>query len=122
MSMIRILDYATKIGGALALILGLAFWNGALYSLVHVHAAIGIIVVLSLWALAILAFTKNMTPGLVLTATVWGLATIGIGIGQTHILMGDLHWLVQILHLALGLGAIALSAILARKAVGRTTP
>jgi hypothetical protein len=39
---------------------------------------------------------------------------LGLGFAQTNVLVGDLHFLVQIAHLLMGLGSIALAAILAR--------
>lgn len=106
-------DYLVRIAGVIALALGLALWGGRLYGLVNLHIALGLAVVLGLWALAILALRRGTARGLSALALAWGLATLALGPSQTGLLMGDLHWLVQVAHLLLGLGAIALAAILA---------
>lgn len=113
--MVRILDYGVKFGGALALLLGLALWSGTFYSLVPLHAGLGLIVVLSLWGLALAAFRRRVSVGLAAGAALWGVVTVGVGFGQTQMLVGASHWLVQVLHLLIGLGAIAIGAVLARK-------
>jgi hypothetical protein len=41
-------------------------------------------------------------------AFVWGLVVVILGLTQTEILPGNLHWLIEVLHLVLGLGAIGL--------------
>ena len=114
MTATKALDYLARIAGVLALILGLALWSGRLYALVDLHMALGVAVVLGLWGLAVLALRRGVSPGLAVGAAIWGLATLALGLGQTRILLGDLRWIVQVVHLLLGLGAIAVAAALAR--------
>lgn len=116
MPLIKLLDYIAKIGGAVALILGLAIWNGVLTGLSPLHIGLGIAIVLSLWVLAVLAWRRGAGLGLVAAAIVWGIATLALGFGQTQLLVGTLHWIVQVAHLALGLGAIAFGTVLSRTA------
>jgi hypothetical protein len=70
MSLIKMLDYVAKIGGAAALILGVSFWHGTLLSLVPLHIGLGILIVLSLWALATLAMRRGAGTGLVVMAAI----------------------------------------------------
>ena len=116
MTATKAFDYLVRIAGVLALVLGLALWTGRLYGLVGVHKALGAAVVLGLWGLAVLALRRRgrSGAGLAVLALVWGAATLALGGAQTGLLVGDLHWVVKVLHLALGLGAIALAAVLAR--------
>ena len=69
--------------------------------------------VLGLWVLAFLALRRGTTRGVAILALPWGAATLALGPTQTGLLVGELHWLVQVVHLLLGLGAIALAAALA---------
>ena len=115
MALVTILDWFVKLGGAAALLLGLAFWGGALSGLVNMHIAPGVGLVLSLSTLAVLAMRKGARSGLVAGAFVWGLVIIGLGFGQTRILVGEFHWIVQLAHLLVGLGAIVLGSMLVRK-------
>ena len=107
-------DYTVRVAGILALLLGLALWGGRLYGLINLHMALGVVVVLGLWGLAVLSLRRRGSSRLAIGAAVWGLTTLALGPSQTGLLVGDLHWLVQVAHLLLGLGAIALGAVLAK--------
>jgi hypothetical protein len=114
MTATKAFDYLVRIAGVLALLLGLALWGGRLYDLINLHMVLGVAVVIGLWGLAALVLRRGGSPGLALGAAALGLATLALGPTQTRLLPGDLHWLVQVAHLLLGLGAIALGAVLAR--------
>lgn len=114
MTTTKAFDYTVRVAGVLALLLGLALWSGRLYGLLNLHMALGVAVVLGLWALSALALRRGGSPGLAIAAGLWGLATLVLGPSQTRLLQGDLHWVVQVAHLLLGLGAIALGAVLAK--------
>ncbi len=120
MTAAQILNHIIRIAGAAALVLGLAFWTGRLYGLLDVHMALGAAVVLALWALAILALRRHVARSLAVGAILWGALTLALGPAQTGLLTGDLHWIVRLAHLLLGLGAIALGALLARSLRART--
>ena len=120
MTATRAFDHLVRIAGVLALLLGLALWAGRLHGLINLHMALGVAVVIGLWGLAALALRRGGSPGLALGAAIWGVATLALGPTQTRLLQGDLQWLVQFAHLLLGLGAIALAAVLARSL--RSTP
>jgi hypothetical protein len=115
MTFSKVLDYIIRICGLAALLLGLLFWSGRFYEFVNVHMTLGVVVVISLWVLALLSFRKrSASTGLIAAATAWGLVTLLLGMGQTHILVGDYHALVQIAHLLMGLGAIGFGAVLSK--------
>jgi thiamine transporter ThiT len=114
MNAVKYLDYLIRVAGSAALILGLAFWAGKLTGLVTLHEALGAGVVLGVWALAIFAFRKGVFVGLVAGVALWGVLTVVVGISQTQLLVGEFHWVVQVIHLLGGLGAIAMGAVLAR--------
>ena len=95
-----------RIAGLIQVVLGLLFWTGRALNLLSVHIAVGLILVLALWTLAGLAARAGVNLGLVLTAVLWGLLVVLFGLTQTQILTGGSHWLIQILHLAIGLSAI----------------
>jgi hypothetical protein len=104
------------IAGLLQLVLGMAFWAGALKGLVPVHMAIGTILVVSLWVLAYFAAKAGVGRGLVVLAVVWGLVVPVVGVAQAGILRGSAHWVVQVVHLLLGLGAMGVASVLASRA------
>ena len=94
----------------LTLILGILLWTGnAADSLVLVHMGLGILVVLSLWTLGLAqALTKGGSSCLAIGTVVLGLILAASGGTQDEILTGSLHWVIQVIHLLLGLSALGL--------------
>jgi hypothetical protein len=96
------------ITGLVQLTLGILFWTGHARSLVPVHMAIGSLFVLSLWGLAALSRRQGAPLGLVWAAVVWGLLLAIVGMTQMRILVGPLHWIVQVGHLLMAMIAMAM--------------
>jgi hypothetical protein len=117
----RVLNITIRVCWGAALALGLAFWLGYARSLTMLHIRFGIGVVLSLWALAVIAWWKTTRHNLALFATAWGLATLVFGMTQIQLMPGPFHWIVEVAHLGVGVVAIALGAQLANAiTLGRT--
>ena len=93
--------------GVLLLILGLLFWTGDALGLIPVHMLLGVLLVFGLWLEAALASQMNVPVGLVATAAVLGLIVLALGLTQTSLLPGSGHWIIQVLHLLVGVAAIA---------------
>jgi hypothetical protein len=108
-----------RLTGLVQLVLGALFWTGNSLNLIPVHMLVGILLVLSLWVLAFLAARAGVTPGLIVLASVWGLIVPILGYNQTQLLIGDAHWVIQVVHLLVGLGAIAQAEGLAAQIKGR---
>jgi hypothetical protein len=96
-----------RLSGTLALLLGIALWFRFGGIPIHAHMGVGMLLVLALWFLALLAFPA--AKGRAMLTLVWGLVLPGFGILQLTLLPGGYHWLVQVVHLLLGLGALALA-------------
>jgi hypothetical protein len=105
--------------GSIMLVLGALFWTGNALALIPVHMLLGLVLVVSLWLIAGLALRARVPPGWVALGVLWGLLVPVLGVSQDSLLPGGLHWLIQLLHLALGLGAIGLAEMLARRARAR---
>jgi uncharacterized membrane protein len=43
---------------------------------------------------------------------VWGLIVLGLGLTQTNLLLNSAHWVIQVLHLLVGLIAIGLGEMI----------
>ncbi|HVA58330.1 MAG: hypothetical protein WBQ26_10275 [Gemmatimonadaceae bacterium] len=91
------------------LVLGVLFWTGHAVQLVSLHMAIGGIFVLGLWFLAALGARAKVGMGLVANAAVGGFIVLGLGMTQTTVMVGDMHWLVRVVHLLVGTAAIGIS-------------
>ena len=119
---IRITAMILRISGLLALMLGMLFWSGYAESLVDAHMLLGLLVVLSLWMLgATLAITEEGSWLLAGGALVLAGTLLIFGLIQERLLPGALHWVIQVIHLLLGLSALGLGEIIMRcyKQVGR---
>ncbi len=109
------LQILARVSGAIQIILGVLFWTGNALSLLPVHIFFGSVLVLSLWTLAILAARAGVQPGLVALALIWGLVLPIVGLTQGRLLVGAEHWIIQVVHLLLGIGAISQAENLARR-------
>src|SRR5690242_5634403 len=101
--------------GAIMIVLGLLFWTGNAFSLLPLHMLLGVALVLMLWIIAVMALVARVNSILALIALIWGAIVPVLGITQFQLLPGSLHWLIQALHLLVGIIAIALANILARR-------
>jgi hypothetical protein len=95
-----------RIIGLILIVLGVLFWTGNALILIPVHMLLGVALVLLLWALAVLAALSGVHWGLVALAIVWGLIVPILGLTQSQLLPGDAHWVIRVLHLLVGLGAM----------------
>ena len=94
---------------ALQVILGIGFWTGRWGGLVNLHMMIGLLFVLSFWIIAGAAIAQKQQAGLAAFAFLWGIVIVAFGMTQTRLLVGDLHWIVRVLHLAVGIAALPIA-------------
>jgi hypothetical protein len=95
-------------------ILGIAFWTGHLHSLVGIHMLIGLLVALCLWVLAgVAAFGRGGNIGLAIVAFIWAIIMVALGLRQETLLVGSLHWIIEVLHLVVGLIALGFGEMIA---------
>jgi hypothetical protein len=104
---------AIRLIGVIMIVLGLLFWTGNALNLIGLHMLLGITLVLLLWALAIMAARSGIGLGFVALGIVWGLIVVALGMTQNRLLPGDLHWVIKVLHLLVGIAALGLAERLA---------
>ena len=108
---VRIIRVIAGIAGLGALTLGLLFWIANM-NFISIHMLLGLTVALSLLTLGIVGvFTRGMRL-LGAIGIVYALIVPVFGLTQATLLVGSLHWLIQTAHLLVGLGALALIAVL----------
>jgi len=113
MKVITIAVWVLRIAVLAAIILGILFWTGNAVNLIPVHMLIGIIAVLSLWVIGLAqGFIKGGSFGLALATFIVGLALAIVGLYQQQWLLGSSHWIIQVIHLLLGLSAIGLGEMI----------
>ena len=112
----RITSIVLRLGGALAVILGILFWSGNALSLRPIHMLLGLLVVLSLWIVGIgQAFSSGGSWPLAGGALLLGLLVIVVGMTQSSLLVGPFHWVIQVVHLLLGILAVGIGQLAAAR-------
>jgi len=104
--------WIVRIAGTLQLVLGALFWSGHAYTLLPLHIISGTLIVLTLWTVGVLALITGSRRGLALFSLLWGLALPAFGLRQATLLVGSMHWIVRVVHLLMGLAAMALAGTL----------
>ncbi len=104
-----------RISGLTAVVLGLLFWAGYARNLIPLHMLAGSLLVLSVWTLAFLAARAGLNRGFVLLTVLWGVLVPVFGMTQAGLLPGDAHWVIQVLHLLVGIVAMVLGQGLATR-------
>ena len=123
MTTINISQWVLRISGIIVLVLGILFWTNVVDAsggIVLVHMLLGILVVLALWTLGIAQGLLGGSFGLAMASGLWGLITLAVGLFQTRWLLDpSTHWIIQVIHLILGIGAIGLGEMIAGRAKRR---
>jgi len=92
--------------GFFQIVIGIMIWVGMGLRPPVIHIAVGVVFVVALWTLAILGARARAGVPLVALLVVWGAPTAVFGMAQTAILPGQHHWIIRVLHLAVGVAAI----------------
>ena len=114
MSFVLVTQIVARVIAVVQVGLGIFVWTGHGDSLIPVHIAVGLLLVLDLWAAVALGLRSGAPIGLAVVALVWSVGMPVFGLVQANILTGDIHVAVQVLHLAIGLIAVGLVEGLAR--------
>ena len=114
--LIRIASAVLTLAGLLALISGLLFWTGTALNLLALHMLLGFLAVGALW---VIGFAQVFAPRgswiIAASALIIGAAMIVIGMTQSSLLVGEFHWVIQVIHLALGLLTIGIGHLAAAR-------
>src|SRR5690349_25082960 len=78
--------WIVRVAGTLQLLLGALFWTGHAYSFLPLHIVSGIVIVLTLWTVAVLALVARTHKGLALFGLAWGVALPAFGMVQASVL------------------------------------
>lgn len=108
MRTLSVLDWIVRIAGLGALVLGLLFWIIQL-NVISIHMLFGLIVALTLLVISLLAVSIRGLRVLGIIGIVYALILPIFGLNQIFLLVGDLHWLIQVAHMLVGIGALALA-------------
>ncbi|HEY6541325.1 MAG TPA: hypothetical protein VIZ18_10325 [Ktedonobacteraceae bacterium] len=105
----RIAIMVLRVAVLFNLITGIIFWTGNADPLQIVHIIAGILAVISLWTLGILQGLRGGSLGIALATFLVGFLLVLVGLFQKNWLTDPAnHWVIQVIHLILGLAAIGL--------------
>jgi hypothetical protein len=110
----RLLQIVMGITGLCALVLGLFIWIANI-DLTDIHMLFGLLVTLGLLVMSIIALTASGLRIWGMIGIVYAIVVLIFGVSHSTILVGNLHWLIQTLHLLVGIGAIVLTGFLAAR-------
>jgi hypothetical protein len=114
---VRITIMVMRLLVLIVLILGILFWtNVAGGALVVLHMGLGILIACLLVILGgFIAIVKERNIVLALTALGVAICMVALGLRQQSILPDSpLHWIIQVVHLLLGLSALGTAEMIAR--------
>jgi hypothetical protein len=109
---IRVASIVLSFAGLLALILGFLVWIGTGLNLVQMHMLLGLLAVGALWVIGIgQAFSTGGSWVIAACALLVGGTLMFIGMTQASLMVGAFHWVIELIHLALGLLVIGIGHI-----------
>ena len=107
----RILQIIVGIAGLCALVFGLFIWIANI-DLTDIHMFFGLLVTLGLLVMSIIVLTTRRLRIWGMVGIVYAIIVLIFGVSQSTMLVGHLHWLIQTLHMLVGIGAIVLTGFL----------
>jgi hypothetical protein len=112
--LVKTLRWIVRLCALALVVLGIGFWTGNWMELIPLHMTLGIVLVVSFWITALAALSVRAPAGMVIAALVWGAVVVWLGMTQMRLLPGSAHWVVQVIHLLIGLGAAGFNERLSR--------
>lgn len=113
---VRITMMVMRLCVLITLIIGILLWIKVIgIPLVLLHMILGLLIALSLVILGSFIVTvKGRNIGLAIGAFVLAICMVALGLHQQSILLGSpLHWIIQVVHLLLGLLALGMAEMIA---------
>lgn len=108
-----ILMMAIRLIGVIQLVLGVLFWTGNALNLLMLEMVLMVVLVISLWGMAGLAARAGVLTGLAILAVAWGIIIPVLSMVLPRLRLGELHWVLHVLHLLAVVGVLGLAELLA---------
>jgi hypothetical protein len=113
MNIARLFRIIATISAVIAVAFGMGTYTHANFT--NIHMLFGLIVALLLLIISVIAVFTDGLRILGVIGVVYALILPIFGVQQVVILVGDLHWLVETAHLAVGFGAVALIGVIGER-------
>lgn len=108
---IQKLQWLSRLIVGVELTLGMVIWFVHVSS-VNVHIALGLAITLILLVFSVIALMTSGMRRLGVIGILYTCLLPGLGLTQDTLLVGNLHWLVQVFHLLVGVGSVGLIHII----------
>jgi len=127
MRVVRIISLIARLALMVTLVLGLLYWIAQIPALrmvltllvrIHatsIHEGFGLTGALFLLVLSVMAGRSRGARWLALLGVLYAFLLPAFGLTQAQILVGNLHWLIQIVHLLFGIGAMYLALLIEKR-------
>lgn len=112
---INVLRWILRLAFIGSFILGFVLWSGHGYQYLRLHMILGFTITILLLLFVIVALVSRVRPALPLITLLWAVALPFLGIAQLRMMPGPNHWIIRVVHLILGLGAIAFGESLSKR-------
>jgi hypothetical protein len=121
MRAVRIISLIARVALMTTMVLGLVFWIAQIsflsmllnilvqIGMTRIHVLLGLTGVLSFLILGIVAIFTRGIRLLGAGSMIYALLVPALGLTQSMILVGNLHWVIQAAHLLVGIGAMYLA-------------
>lgn len=107
------------------LVLGIIFWTSNAEGLTIVHILFGVVIAGLLVGLSVQLWSNGVSSTVTLLALLWSALAVVLGLVQKNLATGNAHWVVQVVHLLLGVGMLGLAEMMGgaarRRLAGRAT-
>lgn len=113
MNIARLFRIIATIAAVVAAAFGMGTYTHANFT--NIHILFGLIVALALLLLSVIAVFTSGLRRLGALGIAYAVILPIFGVKQQLILVGDLHWLVETAHLAVGFGALALIGVIGER-------
>jgi len=111
--MIDLLKWSVRLAGLGALLVGVLLRWGGFPATLRLHMVLGAVVAVYLIILALAAAIARVQIPMAAVSLLWAVATLYVGAAQTGLMPGSSHWVIEAVHVVLGIGAIGLVEMLA---------
>jgi hypothetical protein len=108
---IQRLQWLSRLIVGVELTLGMVIWFVHVSS-VNLHIALGLAITLILLVFSVIALTTSGMRRLGVIGILYTCVLPGLGLTQYTLLVGNLHWLVQVFHMLVGIGSVGLIHII----------
>ncbi|HEX6815186.1 MAG TPA: hypothetical protein VF102_05895 [Gemmatimonadaceae bacterium] len=107
-SAVTALRILVRLCGVILIILGIIFWTGHALGLIPVHMVVGLLLAVTIWVLAFLGARAHVGALYVTLVALWALVMVVFGAVHANMVPGPAHWMIQVVHLLIGIVALGL--------------